>query len=83
MLSAKQKVEKLLATAYNSDLTVETLTTLLLEHERDTRYTAIDVINENTSSKIIASPATGLGTWTNVLITEDIINKIHNLKVGE
>lgn len=52
---------------------------LLLEHERDTRYTAIDVIN-NMDSELVYDTLTGTTPHIN---TEDAIQKIHNMKVGE
>lgn len=53
----------------------DSLRKLLLEHERDTRYTAIDILH-----------AEDAGYCNNdgdeMIKVEDAISKIHNLKVG-
>lgn len=48
---------------------------LLLEHERDTRYTAIDIIR-SVESEI------GVDGINDVVNQEDVIQLVHNLKVG-
>ena len=58
---------------------------LLLEHERDTRYTAIDILRSldtyevQTEDTILEERM----VYQEGVEVEDAINKIHNLKVGE
>lgn len=58
---------------------------ILLEHERDTRYTAIDIVN---SEEVLCvddpynSELNGHPVQLSVVEQESIISKIHNLKVG-
>ncbi|CAM0109075.1 hypothetical protein VPH166E361_0093 [Vibrio phage 166E36-1] len=59
---------------------------LLLVHERDTRYTAIDVVN---SAELLHlddpfnSELNGAPVQLSMVDPEIIVSKIHNLKVGE
>lgn len=58
---------------------------LLLEHERDTRYTAIDIIN-SMDAEVVDDPnnseLNGQPCQLTVIDPEEVISQIHNLIVG-
>ncbi|AGN51539.1 hypothetical protein VPLG_00100 [Vibrio phage eugene 12A10] len=74
--SAKTKVKNLMKTKFFADLTEQDLVTLLLEHERDTRYTAIDILRGMDDEVAVDG-------INEVIDKEDAIQLTHNLKVGE
>ncbi len=74
--SAKTKAKELFKTKYAADLTVEDITKVLLEHERDTRYAAIDKVQSMPCEK----SSTNLDE---VVKSAHVIELIHNLNVGD
>ena len=69
-----------------SEYDIYILEQLLLEHERDTRYTAIDIVNSE-ELLCVDDPwnieLNGNPVQLSVVEQEPLISKIHNLKVGE
>ncbi len=83
--SAKTKAKELFKTKYAADLTVEDITKVLLEHERDTRYTAIDIIQSEETFLIEISESTfeERYVWVDGVCLDDLTRNIHNLTVGD
>ena len=88
--SAKTKAKEFWK-RYNQDMNgseydIYILEQLLLEHERDTRYTAIDIVNSE-ELLCVDDPwnieLNGNPVQLSVVEQEPLISKIHNLKVGE
>lgn len=85
--SVKTKAKEFMKQNHPLDISEQDVEKLLLEHERDTRYTAIDIINNMKDYWVIVEGCSHLNgdqrTISDAVSKDDVTNLIHNMKVVE